>query len=146
VVARLDRFVAAMDGMATAMFITIDADGEMAIANAGHPPAVVVDAGGARLVTGALGPPLGAGIDGRHADRDRLPAGARMLLYTDGLVERRDEGLDVSLEALRQVVASSPPALEAMCDRVLAALSPGDGGWPDDVALLAIRRSDVVGS
>jgi len=146
VVARLDRFVAAMDGMATAMFITIDADGEMAIANAGHPPAVLVDARGARLVTGALGPPLGAGIDRRGAVHHRLPAGARMLLYTDGLVERRDEGLDVGLEALRQVVASAPSTLEAMCDHVLAALSPGDGGWPDDVALLAIRRSDVAGS
>jgi serine phosphatase RsbU (regulator of sigma subunit) len=107
---------------------------------------VLIDAGGARLVTGALGPPLGAGVGARGAEHHRLPAGARMLLYTDGLVERRDEGLDVGLEALRQVVASAPSTLEAMCDHVLAALSPGEGGWPDDVALLAIRRSDVAGS
>jgi serine phosphatase RsbU (regulator of sigma subunit) len=113
----------------------------MAIANAGHPPAVLVDAGGARLVTGALGPPLGSGVDGRGTEHDRLPAGARLLLYTDGLVERRDERLDVSLEALRQVVASAGPSLDAICDRVLDALAPlDDGDWPDDVALLAVHR------
>jgi sigma-B regulation protein RsbU (phosphoserine phosphatase) len=148
VLGRLDRFVAAMDVTATAMFIIIDSEGEMAIASAGHPPAVLVDAAGARLVTGALGPPLGSGVDGRGTERHRLPAGARLLLYTDGLVERRDENLDVSLEALRQVVASAGPSLDAMCDRVLEALSPLEegGDWPDDVALLAVRRGDVEGS
>jgi GAF domain-containing protein len=146
VLARLDRFVSAMDITATAMFITIDADGELAIASAGHPPAVLVDAGGARLVTGALGPPLGSGVSTGPAERNHLPAGARMLLYTDGLVERRDERLDRSLEALRQVVASAPPGLDALCDRVLEALAPADAEWPDDVALLAVRRGDVAGS
>ncbi len=70
-----------------------------------------------------------------------MPAGARLLLYTDGLVERRDERLDVSLEALRQVAASAGPSIEAMCDRVLEALAPPDeDDWTDDVALLAILR------
>jgi hypothetical protein len=146
VLGRLDRFVAAMDITATAMFITIDADGVLAVASAGHPPAVVVDASGARLVTGALGPPLGAGVSPGPAERHRLAAGARLLLYTDGLVERRDERLDRSLEALRQVVASAPPGLDPLCDRVLEALAPDEGGWPDDVALLAVRRGDVTGS
>jgi serine phosphatase RsbU (regulator of sigma subunit) len=68
-----------------------------------------------------------------------------MLLYTDGLVERRDERLDLSLEALRQVAASAPSSLEAMCDRILSALAPDADGWPDDVALLAIHRSDGPG-
>jgi sigma-B regulation protein RsbU (phosphoserine phosphatase) len=141
VLGRLDRFVAAMDVTATAMFIIIDGDGEMAIASAGHPPAVLVDAGGARLVTGALGPPLGSGVDGRGTEHHRLTAGARLLLYTDGLVERRGESLDVSLEALRKVAASAGPGLDAICDRVLEALAPPDAGdWPDDVALLAVHR------
>ncbi|HWI72211.1 MAG TPA: GAF domain-containing SpoIIE family protein phosphatase [Baekduia sp.] len=146
VLARLDRFVAAMDVTATAMFITIDADGVLAVASAGHPPAVLVDAAGARLITGALGPPLGSGVSPCPAERHRLPAGARLLLYTDGLVERRDERLDLSLEALRQVVASAPAGLDALCDRVLEALAPADAEWPDDVALLAVRRGDVTGS
>jgi sigma-B regulation protein RsbU (phosphoserine phosphatase) len=143
VIERLDRFVSAMDATATAMFVTIGADGTMEIASAGHPPAVVVEASGeARLVTGALSPPLGAGVTGRPkaAEVHRLPAGSRLLLYTDGLVERRDERLDHSLEALRQVAASAPPTLEAMCDRVLDALAPAVGSWPDDVALLAVLR------
>ncbi|WP_051222188.1 PP2C family protein-serine/threonine phosphatase [Conexibacter woesei] len=143
VVDRLDRFVSAMDATATAMFVTIDAEGRMDVASAGHPPAVVVDASGeARLVTGALSPPLGAGITDRPRDAEPhfLPAGGRLLLYTDGLVERRDERLDRSLEALRVVAATAPPTLEAMCDRVLDALAPDVGSWPDDVALLAVLR------
>ncbi|HEV7753807.1 MAG TPA: GAF domain-containing SpoIIE family protein phosphatase [Baekduia sp.] len=136
---RLDRFVAAMDVTATALLVIVDGGGDMAIASAGHPPAVLLDAAGARLITGALGPPLGAAVEGRGQERHRLGAGARMLLYTDGLVERRDEGLDQSLEALRAVAAGAPPDLDELCDRVLTAMAP-DGEWPDDVALLAVRR------
>jgi phosphoserine phosphatase RsbU/P len=141
VLTRLDRFVSAMDITATAQFVTIDADGELAIASAGHPPAVIADAGGARLVTGVLAPPLGCGIPpAESAQRFRLSHGARLLLYTDGLVERRDERLDHSLEALRTVVDSAPAALDALCERALEALAPGSGVWPDDVALLAAMR------
>ena len=88
------------------------------------------------------GPPLGVMDTWRYEERSaRLTPGMTALLYTDGLVERRDESLDVSLEALRQVVASAGPSLDAMCDRVLDALSPLDeGDWPDDVALLAVHR------
>jgi sigma-B regulation protein RsbU (phosphoserine phosphatase) len=142
VLGRLDRFVASMDITATAMFMIVDAEGELALASAGHPPAVMIDASGAKLVTGALGPPLGAAVDGRGQEHHRLPPGARMLFYTDGLVERRDEGLDVSLEALRAVAGGAPSHLDELCDRVLEAMAP-DGDWPDDVALLAVRRSDV---
>jgi phosphoserine phosphatase RsbU/P len=142
VLERLDRFVAAMDAFTTALYVTIDPAGEMAMASAGHPPPVMVDAGGARLVTGALGPPLGADAGPRATEHHRLPAGARLLLYTDGLIERRDERLDHSLEALRQVAASSPASLDGMCDLVLDALAPDVDAWPDDVALLAVRRGD----
>ncbi|HEY6760074.1 MAG TPA: GAF domain-containing SpoIIE family protein phosphatase [Baekduia sp.] len=142
VLAHLDRFVSALDATATAQFVTVAADGEMAIASAGHPPAVLIEAGGdARLVAGTLNPPLGAGVVRHASERHRLPAGARLLLYTDGLVERRDEPLDVALEALRQVAGSAPPSLDAMCDRVLEALAPGAAAWPDDVALLAAVRA-----
>jgi phosphoserine phosphatase RsbU/P len=141
VLARLDRFVSAMDITATALFMTIDREGELALASAGHPPAVLTDAADTRLVTGVLTPPLGSGVPAAEtAERLHLGHGARLLLYTDGLVERRDERLDRSLEALRTVVASSPPALDALCDRVLEALAPDGGVWPDDVALLAVAR------
>jgi hypothetical protein len=96
-------------------------------------------------VTGALGPPLGSGVEDRRTDRHRLPGGARLLLYTDGLVERRDERLDRSFAVLCQVAEGAGPSLEAMCDRVLDAMAP-DEDWPDDVALLAARRGDVLGS
>jgi hypothetical protein len=141
VLERLDRFVSAMDITATALFVTVDPDGELAVASAGHPPAVLADASGTRLVAGVLSPPLGCGVPGAGAaERVRLGHGARLLLYTDGLVERRDERLDHSLEALRVVVDSAPAALDALCDRVLEALAPEGGVWPDDVALLAVLR------
>lgn len=141
VLARLDAFVAAMDITVTALFVTIDRAGELAIASAGHPPAVLADRNGTRLVTGVLTPPLGCGVPAvAEAERLHLGHGAQLLLYTDGLVERRDERLDHSLEALRTVVASAPAALDALCDRVLEALSPDGGVWPDDVALLAVAR------
>lgn len=141
VLARLDPFVGAMDITVTALFMTIDRAGELAIASAGHPPVVLADAAGARLVTGVLSPPLGAGMPAvGPSERLRLGRGARLLLYTDGLVERRDERLDHSLEALRSVVASAPATLDALCDRVLEALAPDSGVWPDDVALLAVAR------
>jgi hypothetical protein len=141
VLARLDRFVSAMDITATALFVTIDSEGELAIASAGHPPAVLSDASGTRLVTGILSPPLGCGVPAADgAERLRLGHGARLVLYTDGLVERRDERLDRSLEALRLVVDSAPATLDPLCDRVLEALAPDSGVWPDDVALLAVAR------
>jgi serine phosphatase RsbU (regulator of sigma subunit) len=113
----------------------------MLVSSAGHPPAVLIEASGeACLITGTLTPPLGAGFTSRGAEAHRLPAGARLLLYTDGLVERRDERLDKSLEALRLVAASAPPSLNALCDRVLDALAPDVVDWPDDVALLAVLR------
>jgi serine phosphatase RsbU (regulator of sigma subunit) len=141
VLALLDRFVLTLDTTATALFMVIDRDGELALASAGHPPAVLTDAGGTRLVTGVLTPPLGSGVPAvGPAERLRLGHGARLLLYTDGLVERRDERLDRSLEALRTVVASAPAALDALSDRVLEALAPDGGVWPDDVALLAVAR------
>jgi len=141
VLARLDGFVTAMDVTATALFMTIDPDGDLAIASAGHPPAVLSDASGTRLVTGVLAPPLGCGVPaGPDAERLRLGHGARMMLYTDGLVEHRDERLDRSLEALRLVVDSAPATLDALCDRLLEALAPDSGVWPDDVALLAVGR------
>ncbi|QEC50034.1 SpoIIE family protein phosphatase [Baekduia soli] len=141
---RLDRFVTAMDAMATATLVIVDGEGALAIASAGHPPAVLADAAGAHLLYGEVAPPLGTGVSGRGEQHARLPEDGRLLLYTDGLIERRGEGIDTGLEALRSVVSSAPPGLDALCDRVLAALAP-DPGWPDDVALLAVRRSGRTG-
>jgi anti-sigma regulatory factor (Ser/Thr protein kinase) len=66
-----------------------------------------------------------------------LEPGSTVLLYTDGLVEKRGESIDMGLERLEAAVAGAPHEPEPLCDRVLEALVDGTPG--DDVALLAVR-------
>jgi serine phosphatase RsbU (regulator of sigma subunit) len=71
-----------------------------------------------------------------------LDPGATVLLYTDGLVERRDRDIDAGTEALVAVVrefAGLP--LDELCDRVLERLFLPDA--EDDVAVLAVRLTDA---
>jgi serine/threonine-protein kinase RsbW len=101
----LDRFVERVEParMATLAYAEVDLTaGEVTYACAGHvPPLVHEPAGSPEFLAGARTAPLGAraGDTARTESRRRLPAGTRLLLYTDGLVERRgrpiDQGLDV---------------------------------------------------
>jgi serine phosphatase RsbU (regulator of sigma subunit)/anti-sigma regulatory factor (Ser/Thr protein kinase) len=108
---RLDRFVEHSEAaaMATLAYADLDlATGELRYACAGHPPPVLVPAGGEpRLLWEGRSTPLGAFVrpQARPEARLHLAAGDRLLLYTDGLVERRDRELDLGLELLRQATA-----------------------------------------
>jgi phosphoserine phosphatase RsbU/P len=107
---------------------------------AGHPPPVCAVPGQeAALVKLDVGPPLGilAGIT-RTTTTIRLPAGGVLLFYTDGLVERREESLDVSLRRLETVTVADAP--ETVCRTVMHELIGGRIAT-DDIAMLAIRRS-----
>lgn len=110
--------------------------GRLRVANAGHLPPLLVEPGGAaRLIAVDRGPALGVGRAVSYADTTvELPRGASIVLYTDGLVERRGEPLDQSLERLVRVASGAAADLEALCDRLVAA-APGS----DDVTLLALR-------
>lgn len=109
--------------------------------NAGHPPPMVIDVRGAVHVLAASEADLLLGIDPTTPRAEtvvELERGATLLLYTDGLVERRDQSLDAGLERLREVLdelADRP--LEQLCDEVLARLVPDRS--EDDVALVAVR-------
>jgi phosphoserine phosphatase RsbU/P len=110
------------------------------IATAGHPPPMIATPGDrASLVDLPVGPPLGAapGIV-RSAKMVALPDEALMLLYTDGLIERRGESLSAGFERLRAALPSSSP--QDACRRVLHELV-GSQSPDDDVALVAIRRT-----
>ena len=68
-----------------------------------------------------------------------LGPGDAVLLYTDGLVERRDDGIDSRLEQLRAAVAAAPDELAAALEHLTATLVGDDALRQDDVALLALR-------
>jgi anti-sigma regulatory factor (Ser/Thr protein kinase) len=106
--------------------------------NAGHVPPLVIGAGGAQYLDEVHGPPIGT-VDGTRFDEGccALEPGTTVLLYTDGLVERRDAPIDDGLAALQANVPSNATGLEQTCDAVLNAL--GASGSDDDVAVLAMR-------
>ena len=74
-----------------------------------------------------------------------LEPGDTVLLYTDGLVERRDDGIDSRLEQLRAAVAAAPEELSAALEHLTATLVGDDTLRQDDVALLALRVAPGAG-
>ncbi len=142
VLARLDRVVHGLGvtRFATLIFGSIVRGSGRTLfrwSNAGHPPPVLVTADGARMLEGVdvvLGVEPGAA---RHDLEAELPAGSTLLLYTDGLVERRsDPGDDAAAALLELVAAAAGLPLSVFCDHVLRG-STSDTG--DDVAVLALR-------
>ena len=107
--------------------------------NAGHPPPLLLHTDG-RVELLEARPDLLLGVDPERSrgDHERvLEPGATVLLYTDGLVERRGVAIDEGITWLSELLAGLRHLpLEDLCDRVLAELS---GRVDDDVALLAIR-------
>ncbi|SDC33555.1 PP2C family protein-serine/threonine phosphatase [Actinokineospora iranica] len=140
---KLDRKASHFEGhtMATVGYAIIDrVTGRMDLASAGHlPPVIAVPGREAAFVDTPLGPPIGFGLalTGRRSASVEVPPGAVVVLYTDGLVERRKLDLDSRLERLRQVVTPAPA--EATCVRIMSALV-GDQPGTDDITLLAIRH------
>ncbi|SFP90151.1 serine/threonine-protein kinase RsbW [Geodermatophilus dictyosporus] len=129
--------------MATALFATLrPATGELRIASAGHLPPLLVHGGRAEYLPVAPGRVLGAPPVPPREWSGRLPEGATLVLFTDGLVESRTADLDAGLDRLRAVAADAagegPADPDALCDRLLAALTGSRRA--DDVALLVLTR------
>ncbi|MFD4694528.1 PP2C family protein-serine/threonine phosphatase [Streptomyces sp. NPDC058463] len=106
---------------------------------AGHPePLLVTWEGETRFLDGGRSMMLGVDPDEhRPDDTEALPPNSTVLLYTDGLVERRDEMLDRGLARLRQhASALAREPLETFCDELLNGLA---AAGTDDVALIAVR-------
>ncbi|GAA4988256.1 hypothetical protein GCM10025734_13780 [Kitasatospora paranensis] len=137
VLRHLDRTMAEIEeSLATCVYADFDPrTGCCRLALAGHPPPVLVRRGRApALLELPTGAPLGVGGVPFESTRVDLAAGDRLVLYTDGLVETRDQPLDDRLAQLLVLLADAGPSLEETCDRLLAELRRPDGD--DDVALL----------
>jgi len=141
-VSRVNDFLLHFDPgvMATLLIGLLAADGTMTYANAGHMPPLVVDPRGrARLFEEPGEPALGAVSSPRYRDRVlTLDTGSTLILYTDGLVERRGRSLEEGLEALRRAAETPWANLDMLCARLFGteALEPK---LADDLALLSLR-------
>ncbi|WP_439145222.1 ATP-binding SpoIIE family protein phosphatase [Streptantibioticus silvisoli] len=137
------------DRMATCVYAVYDPIAHrLVVANAGHPPPVMLHADGrTEVLKVPEGAPIGVGGVPFDAVELPAPAGATLLLYTDGLVESRTRDVWAGIERLRERLGSvgsivCPPPLEPLCDEVLDILGPGDRD--DDIALLAARFDGIA--
>ncbi|MGW4754358.1 SpoIIE family protein phosphatase [Streptomyces chartreusis] len=89
---------------------------------------------------GSRPPPIGTGLGGYEPHTVRMDRGTTLLLYTDGLVERRDTDIDTSVQALETVSLPADSPLEDMIDTLMARLA--SGAYEDDVAILTARPRD----
>lgn len=141
VLSQLDEVVDTIDGadFATCVCVIVDpARSRLAYSTAGHPPPLLLPATGpARYLEEAQGPPLGVPPSApRRTVTEELAVGARLVLYTDGLVERRREPLDVGLERLlRAAEAARRMAVSAMPTEITGVLF-ADYEQQDDVAMI----------
>ena len=139
---RLSRHTGNQDEMATAVFLTLDPyTRDLRYASAGHPPVVLLDlAMGECRLLGAGAPPLGF-PNGDPTPEQGVPSSASSVLiaYTDGLVERRDTGIDAGIARLTGLAPSFPSlTAEEIADRILDEVAGPERGQ-DDVALLVVR-------
>ncbi|MCA1726577.1 MAG: SpoIIE family protein phosphatase [Actinobacteria bacterium] len=140
---RLLHRVAPME-MATLTYLVLNPDtGEARFSSAGHPPPLLVDADGARFIRGGLAPPLGAILqpDAYVEATAVLAPGSALVLYTDGLIERRGVSLSVGLDLLQAEAAGIGTEPEALGDGLLEAMVGGE--VDDDVALLIVGTVEI---
>jgi serine phosphatase RsbU (regulator of sigma subunit) len=120
--------------------------GTLVYASAGHLPLLLRGPDGTVLRGEEQnGPPLGTG-DGSHLSHTlRLLPGTTGVLYTDGLVERRDEDIDQGIDLLARTLSGAAGGPEVVCARLLRAMGV-TADHDDDVAVLAFQLPPDLGS
>jgi PAS domain S-box-containing protein len=123
----------------TCLYAVFDpADRMLRVANAGHlPPILVWPDRRTEILWGSGDPPLGAGPFNLTQQDVQLEAGALALFYTDGLVERRGEDLELGIHTLAGLAGRLDIPAAELPEQLVATLLPD--GPDDDVALLAAR-------
>jgi signal transduction histidine kinase/serine phosphatase RsbU (regulator of sigma subunit)/CheY-like chemotaxis protein/anti-sigma regulatory factor (Ser/Thr protein kinase) len=151
----LDRYASRVSGAggSTVAYAVIDAsNATVSYSAAGHPYPLLIRAdGAARFLEDGRRPPLAsAGVSQAGVSQSgpsghsELPVGSLLVLYTDGLIERRGESLDDGLRRLANAAASCVrlPAAD-VCSTLLETLAP-PGGYSDDAALVVVRPSGTT--
>jgi len=144
---RLAHFIPAFSRQSgtSVMLTTIVASYDIAArtlrwATAGHPPPLLVTAEGAQLLAGRRGPPVAFDTPAYVVDEAAVPPGALVVLYTDGLIERRGETLVDGFERLLASTVDLPDepgaACAALMDRCVVPMEKAD-----DVCLVALRTA-----
>ncbi|WP_399082395.1 SpoIIE family protein phosphatase [Streptomyces sp. BBFR2] len=141
VLERLDAMVerSGLDRAATCLLAVVDRlAGVCEVASAGHLPPVFIERGpgGARVADIPVGPPLGTGYGAYSTQELPCGPGTVLFMYTDGLVERRDEAIDVSVARLADLRMPPSGRLEELLDDVLNRFG---ADAEDDIAVLASR-------
>jgi len=141
----VDRFVQSLDesAMATAGYAVFDTfNSKLEYATAGHLPPLVISDSGVRVLEVTPAPPLGAFPYGRCPEHElTLGSGEMLLLYTDGLVERRGVALSAGIEVLAAAVRGAQTPEQA-CAFAVRELVPAVG-LRDDVAIVSLQNSPV---
>jgi type II secretory pathway pseudopilin PulG len=110
----------------------------LSVASAGHFPPLVMNGRKADFVDMIIGPPIGAVKGPRYpVARFELPSDCTLVAFTDGLVERRGQLIDVGLAELEDVVSTSDRPLAQLLPDLVAKLTPQ--GSDDDIAILGLR-------
>jgi hypothetical protein len=137
---RLNRVTATLQRitLATCAYAVVDAAGHTCtLAGAGHlPPILALPDGTTRVPELPAGQSLGLGTAIYGQARIKLPPGAVLALYTDGLVESRTRSFDQGILAMRSILAREHRRLEAICDALIASLA---AGCEDDITVILAR-------
>lgn len=140
VLERMNGFVHELEGRGTATLLLaiVDPDVEtVRIASAGHPPPLLAlgDAG-VSFAEGPPGIPLGAALFPSYDETViSMPAGATLVLYTDGLVERPERSLAQGLDELAALAGALPAQPDDVAQTLIQGMLRGEGS-SDDVAIL----------
>jgi serine phosphatase RsbU (regulator of sigma subunit) len=110
----------------------------MHLASAGHFHPLLIGDGQSRFVEGPVGAPIGVkGREPFQSTHIEIPASGTLLAFTDGLVEKRGEVIDVALARLRTAASRSGEPLGRLLDRLIKEFNGADS--EDDTALLGVR-------
>lgn len=133
---RLER-----DGhFATVLCATVDSEARtFTVASAGHPPPLVVEGDAGRFLDLPIGAPVGVPAEGGgYLSRSfTFDAGTALLVFTDGLFERRGEVVDAGLERLRQTAGRHEDSLDGLLGAIVVRMAAA--GTRDDTAILGVR-------